>query len=218
MARPKKDGADVLMLKTKAMKPPKPEKDPKPAKAAKAHNTAAVSDKRSKDEIKQNFLHHWGVWKRVSAKQKLLDKEWTETKAALKADGHKVGQMQIADDLHGSPKSEAKVHAAVHDRIHVADMTDHPMGQQMDLFNQPDRTPAVDRAAAQGKRDFMENKAAKPPYDPSTPQYASYMKAYGDTQSAALKKGIKPLETEDPATPPGWGASRQRDPSRPLDA
>lgn len=218
MARPKKDGADVLILKTKATKPPKPEKAPKPAKAAKAHNTAAANDQRNDDQIRAGFNQHRGVWVGLSAKQKTLDKLWTDAKAALKADGYKVIQMQIADDLAGSPKQEAKVQAAVQDRLQVAKWIGHPLGAQLDLFAQPDRTPAVDRAYDLGKQAFMENQPAKPPYDSSTPQYAKWLEGHSDAQSAALKKGIKTLESEDPATPPGWGASRQRDPSRPLDA
>lgn len=204
----KKDGADVPMGKPR--KEPKAAKAPKAARA-KAHNAAAVNDQRSKDQVRENFLHHWGIWKRVSAKQKLLDKEWTQTKAALKADGHKVLQMHIADDLHDTPKSEAKVHTAVHDRILVADMTGHPMGRQLDLFTQPDRTPAADRAYDEGKQASMENKPRKPPYDTSVPQYQRWLEGYQDHQSA-LSKGFKPL-TEKAKDNDGWGES---DPARPL--
>lgn len=206
-----------MAKREKAAKAPKPAKAPKAAKGGKAHNTAAVSDQRTEDEVKLGFLHHRQAWVQMTARQKALDKQWVDTKAALKADGYKVIQMQIADDLAGSAKTEAKVHAAVHDRLQVAQWVGHPMGAQLDLFTQPDRTPAVDRAAALGKQDQMEGKSAKPPYDPSTPQYASYMEAFGAAQTAALKKGIKPLaEPEDPAAPAGWGKSR--DPGRPLDA
>ena len=207
MAKREKAAKPAKAPKPKAAKAPKPN-------GGKAHNTAAASDSRDADQIKQGFLHHRQIWNQITARQKVLDQQWKEVKAALKADGYKVIQMQIADDLAGSAKAEAKVHAAVLDRLQVADWTGHPMGKQLDLFTQPDRTPAVDIAATKGKQDYMEGKSAKPPYDPSTPQYASYMEAYGAAQTAALRKGIKPLDEEPSA--PGWGASR--DPGRPLDA
>jgi hypothetical protein len=155
----------------------------------------------------------------MTARQKALDKQWTDVKAALKADGYKVIQMQVADDLSGSPKQEAKVQVAVHDRLQVARWVGHPMGKQLDLFAQPDRTPAVDRAYDEGKQAFMEDKRATPPYAPGTPQYTRWLLGYHDAQDARVRGGLKPLEDQgqedgDDDTS-GWGES---DPARPLDA
>lgn len=218
MAKRARKAENVVELQQQAKKLLKEEAKLGKSAKKKAHNTAAANDQRNDDQIRAGFNQHRQAWVQLTAKQKTLDKLWTDAKAALKADGYKVIQMQIADDLAGSPKQEAKVHVAVQDRLQVAKWIGHPLGAQLDLFAQPDRTPAVDRAYDLGKQAFMENQPAKPPYDSSTPQYAKWLEGHSDAQSAALKKGIKPLETEDPATPPGWGASRQRDPSRPLDA
>lgn len=213
----KKDGADVVTLK------PRKARAAKPAGAVKAHNTAALNDQRTEDQVREGWLHHREVWNQMTARQKVLNKQWKDVKAALKADGYKVGQMKIADSLSGSEKQEAKVHGEVHDRLQVAYWMGHPMGAQFDLFTQPDRTPAVDRAYDQGKQASMENKACKPPYDASTPQYERYMAGYQDHQGK-LAKGFKPLSQraaepeDDPASPSGWGESRERDPARPLDA
>jgi ribosome modulation factor len=204
--RTKKDAQQPKPAKEKAAKAPKS------AKSAKAHNTAAAGDQRTEDQIRQGFIHHRQAWNVMTAKQKALDKQWTDTKAALKSDGYKVIQMQIADDLAGSPKAEAKVHAAVKDRLQVARWIGHPMGKnldQFDLFAQPDRTPAVDRAHDQGKQAAMEGKRASPPYDPSVPQHQEWLKGFHSVQDARVRDGIKPVEAA------GWG---DRDPSRPLDA
>jgi hypothetical protein len=216
--RGKKDGADVPMGKPRRGRPPKAGKAPK---AAKTHNTAAVNDQRSEDQIRAGFLQHRQAWNQMTARQKALDKQWTDTKAALKADGYKVIQMQIADDLAGSPKQEAKVHAAVHDRLQVARWVGHPMGQQLDLFAQPDRTPATDKAYDEGKQAFMEGKRATPPYTPGVPQYTQWLEGYHDAQDARVRGGLKPLEDEEQEAgdegtdESGWGDS---DPARPLDA
>ncbi len=226
--RAKKSGAEVLeTVKRKPGRPPNPNKTPKTAKAGKSpgkgHNQPPAGP--NPDDIREAFLVHRGTWNQLTAAQKALDKRWTDCKAALKADGYKVIHMQIADDLSGSPKQEAKVHVAVHDRLQVAQWVGHPMGAQLDLFAQPDRTPAVDRARDQGRQASMENKPCKPDYDPSTPQYQSYMEGYQEDQ-ARIASGIQPLKADDGdeddgfgdtgAEASGWGASR--DPARPLNS
>ena len=54
---------------------------------------------------------------------------------------------------------------------------------QMDLFEEPDRTPAADRAYDAGKQASMENQPRKPPHDPSTIQYERWMAGYADHQA-----------------------------------
>jgi hypothetical protein len=221
--------ASTEKSKRKPGRPPNPNKAPKAAKASapgKGHNKPPTGP--NPDDIREAFLVHRGTWNQLTAAQKALDKRWTDCKAALKADGYKVIHMQIADDLSGSPKQEAKVHAAVCDRLQVAQWVGHPMGAQLDMFAQPDRTPAVDRARDQGRQASMENQPCKPPYDSSTPQYQSYMEGYQEDQ-ARIASGIKPLKADDgdegeddgfgdpEAETAGWGKS-QRDPARPLNS
>jgi len=52
-------------------------------KVAKTDNQRQVSE----DAIRENFLQHRGVWNQLTAKQKVMDKQWKDAKAALKADG-----------------------------------------------------------------------------------------------------------------------------------
>ncbi len=212
--RAKKDGADV-MGKPRRGRPPKAGKPPKAARAAKKHNSAAESDQRTEDQIRAGFLHHRQAWNNMMAKQKAIDSQWTDCKAALKADGYKIIHMQIADDLSGSPKAEAKVHAAVRDRLQVAQWVGHPMGAQLDLFAQPDRTPATDRAYDEGKQAFMEDKRATPPYAPGVPQYTQWLSGYHDAQDARVRGGLRMLEDKEQEDGDDWGES---DPARPLDA
>ena len=61
-----------------------------------------------------------------------------------------------------------------------------------------DRTPAVDMAFDEGVRDATENKAAKPGYDPSTPQHARYLEGFHSVTAKMVGKGITKLD--NPAT------------------
>lgn len=182
-----KDGADVLMGKVPKLRTAKaPKKVPAAGrKVAKSHNQDVALEAR-----RENFLIHLKAWERVTTE---YDKKLKDIKAALKADGHAVGEMKVAVDLKANDKRNSRVRSAVETRLRVAYYIGDPLGAQLDLFVQPDRTPAVDRAYDQGKQDSMENKPCKPSYDPSTPQYAQYMAGYGDHQET-LTKGFKPLK------------------------
>ena len=133
------------------------------------------------DQERALFTSHRQLWNAHQAKQKALDEQRTKLVANLKNDGFKVLHMDIADAL-ANPKGEKKQHDAVMDRLKVARWVGHPMGAQMDLFNQPDRTPAVDRAYDEGKQTSMEGRPKKPPYSPELPQYQRWMNGYDDDQ------------------------------------
>lgn len=132
-------------------------------------------------EERELFASHRTIWNGLTAKQKLLDEQWARAKGSLKGDGFKVLHMQIADQLI-TPKGEKKVHADVKDRLWVARMIGHALGKQMDLFEAPDRTPAVDRAYDDGRTASIDNQPRKPPHDPSTEQYREWMRGYNDHQ------------------------------------
>lgn len=210
--------------KPKRGRPPNPNKQPKAAKAkapsapGKGHNKGPTD--RNQDDIRENFLHHRSnFWMQYRAKKAVLDKYYRDGTAAMKADGHKVGQMKIADALAGTAKQRAKIEGSIEEIRTVALYIGDPLSAQLDMFAQPDRTPAVDRARDEGKQASMENKPCKPPYDPSTPQYQSFMEGYQEDQ-ARIAAGIKPLKDEDGEGDDedggGWGESSERDPARPL--
>ena len=64
-----------------------------------------------------------------------------------------------------------------------------PLGPQLQMFGEPDRTPAVDRAFDEGKRCAMEGGTRKPPYSPELPQFEAWMKGYYEGQEATIEKG-----------------------------
>lgn len=152
------------------------------------HNSSKASKLTLNDE-RALFMQHRGPWNSAQAKLAVAEKLLADVVAALKADGFTKKQFELADDL-GKPKSEARVHAEVRDRLKVAYFMGHPMGGQLNLFDQPDRTPVVDRAYDEGKSASMQNKAAQPPNAPDTEAYRAYMAGFHDHQRE-IAGGIK---------------------------
>jgi hypothetical protein len=170
----------------------------KPDVPGASHNSGDERPGLTPNEEQALFLQHRTSWNEGQAKLKAAEKIVADVVAALKADGFTKKQMQIADSL-GSLKGEVKIEAEVADRLKVARWIGHKLGAQMDLFEQPDRTPAVDIAYGEGKRASMTNKPARPDYAPSSPQYASYMAGYHDHQRE-LAGGLRAPEDVNQST------------------
>jgi hypothetical protein len=96
-------------------------------------------------------------------------------------------------------EKEAKLRAKIARQFYVSKLCGKKLGNQLELFSEPDRTPSSDIAFEEGTRDCMDKERAKPAYDPSTEQYRRYMEGYHAEQARQLKGGIKP--TEKPAKP-----------------
>jgi hypothetical protein len=156
----------------------------------------------SPDYKRKLFLHHYDKWKELQAKQAVVDKIAIDVKAALKKDGFKVKEMEIADNL-GDLKGEAKIQGEVKDRLQVARWIGHPLGAQLDLFADMKAAPQAAPYEV-GKSDSMGNLPAKPQdrgYAPGTEQHDRYMAGYSDHQRE-LAGGIKAPATDPVADPP----------------
>lgn len=189
-----KGGAKVVKLhtatkprKAKAEKTAKPETTPSPGAG---HN----------DEKRSNFFVHLPSWNEWKAKRKAVDQLEKDVKAAIKASGLLVEHFKISDDLASQNKKTAtKTMNAVKCRLEVMAWTgDMKARQQLDLFDEPDRTPSVDKAYDIGKQMSMENKAFQPPFAESTEQYRACSAGYYEHQ-ATLSGGFKPLKAADVA-------------------
>ena len=80
----------------------------------------------------------------------------------------------------------------------IARFLSHPIGTQPDLLDDLDRTPAVDRAYAEGKVAGAEGKTRTSPHSPGTEQDQSWLKGWHDGQGD-LASGFKKLEPKDEA-------------------
>lgn len=165
------------------------------------HNSGAKPSRLTKEQERELFARHRETWKAAQNQQKLLDEKFAKIKGAIKADGFKVLHMDIADD-YMTPKGEKKVHGHIRDRLWVAQMIGHALGRQMDLFDQPDRTPAADRAYEEGKTASIENQPRQcTQYHETTEQFREFMRGYNDHQEelvARVGRGGGELPQEAP--------------------
>lgn len=171
----------------------KPAKEPKAPKAAKVSTTAGSNT--LDPEKRALFLANKDKYAKAIEKQKKATADVRNIAKTIKADGFTLRQVKLAIQL-DDPEGEAEFRSLIANDLLAAQYQGAAIGSQLSMFLEPDRTPAVDIAADEGQRDAMEHKPAKPSYDPSTPQYSSYMTAYGDEQGRQVAKGIKPLATE----------------------
>lgn len=106
-----------------------------------------------------------------------------------------LGPDAVSDIKHmielETEEGESKFKAKVEREVRIARWMGLPVGANGNLFEAVDRTPAVDRAAAAGKRAGLAGDRCENPHDSSTPQYAAFMTGYGEGQKAAFS--IKPL-------------------------
>lgn len=108
-----------------------------------------------------------------------------------KADFDSAIEMEDAE-------KEAKAKARIARQLVIARFMGAGLGAQLDLFLEPDRTPASDIAYEEGKQAAIQNASggAKPKYDPSTEQFRRYMEGFHSVSEKRVKEGIKPLHPE----------------------
>jgi hypothetical protein len=155
----------------------------------------------SEDEVRHLFLKNRGEYIAAKAKEAAAKKVVDEIVTQAKGDGFTKKELDLSIDL-ADLKKEKKVIADVETRLRVARWIGHKMGAQMDLFAEPDRTPAVDRAREQGKMDSMEGKPCKPNFAPETEQYRAYMEGFNADQDR-LQGSVGRGNDGPPNPPPG---------------
>ena len=169
-------------------------------RVAKAKRTAKVKKAAVKsprfnspinEEDRALFLHHLGnLPKLIKAKDDAVNSIRNFYKAA-KADGFLKIDFDDGRMIQKAEGEKAKK-AAIARSLTIAKWLGCDLGAQLDLFVEDERVPAVDHAFEAGKTASMQNKAAKPPYDPDTEQFRQYMAGFHEHQ-ATLAKGIKKL-------------------------
>lgn len=179
---------------------PKGQRNPdKPAKPRKTKAKAATAPEKghnsdgslelSEAQRQELFLSHKNALITVKGKLTTAVANVRNIKKKIKADGYTVEQVEAAI-LMETEEGEAKIRAKTADILQAARWVGVAWGETLDMFNQPDRVPATDKAFDQGKRDSMENKPRKAPHAPESPQAASYYAGY-DKHQGDLHKGFK---------------------------
>lgn len=170
---------------------PKAEKEPKTPKAAKS----AAGSNTLDPEKRALFLVNKEAYAKATEKQKKAVAAVRNIAKTIKADGFTLRQIKLAIQL-DTPEGEAEFKSLIANDLLAAQYQGAAIGSQLSLFIEPDRTPAVDIAFDQGVKDALENKPARPPYDPSTEQASKYLDGFHSVTADMVKKGIKPLASE----------------------
>jgi len=164
---------------TKAPKAAKPPKEP-PRKVVRT---------LTNEEDKQLFKHHNPKIQAQKAAVATAVSELRKLYKTAKADGFEKADFDTATQLE-TPEKEAKTKARIARQLQVAQWCEVDLGEQLDMFLEPVRIPATDRAYTEGQNAAMQHLAAKPGYDPSTEQHREYMRGYHEVQTKQLKAGI----------------------------
>ena len=157
-------------------------------KVAKTDNIVDPEMKKTFIEMRDHFYSLDERAKSAAAKRRQYLKEAKEA-------GFSLQQIKISLLLQ-TPEGEAEFKAEMANRLLAAAYSDADIGDQLSLFLDGDRTPAVDRAFREGQSMAMKNEAAVPKYDPSTPQHAAFMDGYHAEQERQVKAGIGKLDAK----------------------
>lgn len=93
-------------------------------------------------------------------------------------------------------ENEARERAAIARKLKIAKIMGSDLGAQLDMFLEPVRVPAADRAFEEGESDALQNKIAQPKYDPSTEQAREYLRGFHSVSAKRIKEGIGKLDPE----------------------
>lgn len=177
---------------------PKAQKQaPKPAKAQ-----APEKDLKNYDE-RALFLSHLplvqggtAAVEAAAAKVKSAKESLKKLLAAAAADGFSKADFEYALDFE-SPDKELAAKDNIARRLKIAGFMGSDLGNQLDLFLEPDRTPIADRAFEEGKAQALQNLPAKPSYDPSTEAYRQYLKGFHSVSEKIVLTGFTPFTAEE---------------------
>jgi hypothetical protein len=147
-------------------------------------------------EMRELARHHRDKYAKLKEALSKAQRGMQSWGKEVKADGLTVRQIKLMHEL-STPEGEQAWRMTIANDLIAAQYQGAAIGQQLTLFLEPDRTPAVDISYDEGVQDCMDGKAAKPSYDPSVPQYQSYLKGYGDETERRVRKGITKLEPKD---------------------
>lgn len=184
---------------------PKPKKPAKKATAEKAPKAAAAADEKRVNimqmspEEKALFMGKGGHLEQViAARAKLATANSNLRKLykTAKADGFLKPDFDVAVSV-GTPEGEAKIKSDITRILRVARAMGSDLGEQLDMFAEPVRKPAADRAYDEGQNASLQGLTLTPPYDPSTEQYREFARGWHDDQERRMKAGFTKKEDDE---------------------
>jgi hypothetical protein len=174
-------------------------------------------------EKKKLFIEMRDLWDGLDKRAKSATGKRRQYEKEAKSAGFSAAMFKDSLQME-TPEGEAEFKAEIANRLLAAAYSDADVGDQLSLFLDHDRTPAVDRAYKEGQTRAMENKSLQCSYAPETEQYRAFSEGYHAEQERQIKAGIKKLEPDakangkvaKKAAKPAKGA--KRGPGRPPKA
>ncbi len=192
------------VVKAQNIKPKVPgaKRGRKPKADAASPPTTVAGSNASDPKQRELARHHRDKYIVLKEAQNKANRALQGFGKIVKVDGLKLSQIKLMVALQ-TPEGEAAFRASVVDDLMAAQWQGAAIGSQLQLFQEPDRTPSGDIAYDEGIQDSMDSKVANPKYDPSVPQYQRYFDGYNAETERRVKEGIKPLAVVgDDVTPP----------------
>lgn len=153
----------------------------KPKKAD--DSTSAQSNELTDEEQQTLFLMHKREYEAALAAKKKADAEFKNTCKLAKSELGKHAVAMIKDAIALETEAgEEDIQADIERKLKVARWMAVPLGSQMEMFE--DRTPAVDRAKAEGLRDGKAGKPFTTEHQRGTEQFEAYSDGYAAGQKA----------------------------------
>lgn len=153
------------------------------------HNSDLTEDQR----IALHLNNHVPSYERALKAKKDADAAFKNICKTIKAEGGSIDEVKLTIELR-TPEGEAKLKATIEQQLRVARWNGLPVGTQGDMFG-PDRRPAEERAAADGKRAGLAGENCQPPSGLSQEANAAWVEAWHAGQSV-LAAGFKTTSSD----------------------
>jgi hypothetical protein len=159
-------------------------------------NTTAAAPKRTIDDLDDDQLYaltcqHKTQYEAALAAKKKSDADFKNCCKLAKSEcgAGAIDDIKNLIALH-TDEGEEKLKGEVERMLRTMRWSGVAVGTQPGLFDDMDRTPATEKAFADGKRAGLAGETARPPHAPETEQYREWMAGHGEGQST-IAKGFK---------------------------
>jgi hypothetical protein len=170
----------------------KPKKDG--ATSASKQTIEGISDDQRYSLVEQ----HRQTFERLLATKKAADAALRNHGKIIRADLGKYGMDEIKGVMEGStPEGEISIKARIERDVRILRWMQVPIGSMEDLFPANDRTPLVERAYADGKRQGLAGGSQNNPHHHTTAAAGEHDRGYADGQQTLATKGFSKLEDDD---------------------
>lgn len=160
-----------------------------------ARSKVSKNDNQIDPKLKRTFIEMRDQWSSLNDRANSAAAKRRQYQKEIKESGYSMVQIKISLSLQ-TPEGEAEFKAEMANRLLAAAYSDADIGDQLSLFLDGDRTPAVDRAYKEGQTRAMQNKTLECSYAPETDQYAAFVEGYHEEQARQVKAGIGKLDAK----------------------